>query len=189
MNPVPRKNKTKYIILGLLNNETQTGYKIRQAVEYGIHNFWPDISYGQIYPTLKQLESAQLVTKQTKIEANKPLRNEYTITDQGRDKLRIWLNQPADHEIYKLDVLLKLYFSAQQPLNATLDLLQDFKRRSEETLHQLKEYETQLRRILHESPDHFYILLTLLYGQTMMIAQLTWVDQATIYLKDHLQAK
>ncbi|MFX0061701.1 MAG: PadR family transcriptional regulator [Candidatus Hermodarchaeota archaeon] len=179
-----RENKTKYIILGLLSHEPLTGYDIRQIAERAISNFWTEISYGQIYPTLKKLEKEGLVSKSIEVKENSPLRKVYSITSEGHKELRTWLETPADREVFKLDILLKLYFGAQTSIENSMKNIEMFRERNEKQLEEYKGFENNLRETLDESEDHFYILMTVLLGQHITKAQLQWVEEVLPMLQE-----
>ena len=90
---MPRENKTKYAVLGLLTYAPLSGYDIRRIYDQSLGNFWSE-SYGAIYPILKRLEEEGLATREVQHQAGKPDRNVYTITELGRDELHRWLAQP-----------------------------------------------------------------------------------------------
>jgi PadR family transcriptional regulator AphA len=169
-----RENKTKYIILGLLSHEALTGYDLRQIAERSIGNFWTDLSFGQIYPTLRALEKKGLVSKTIEIDEGRPLRKVYSITEDGREELRKWLLEPVDMEIFKLDILLKLYFGANVEIERSIKKIEEFIHRNETTLEQYATFEKSLRGIVNQGKDHKFFLLTLEYGQYITKAQLQW---------------
>ena len=79
---MPRENKTKYAVLGLLAYAPLSGYDIRRIYAQSLGNFWSE-SYGHIYPILKRLEDEGLATREVQRQTGKPDRNVYTITDAG----------------------------------------------------------------------------------------------------------
>ncbi len=91
---MPRENKTKYAVLGLLIYAPLSGYDIRRIYADSLGNFWSE-SYGAIYPILKRLEDEGLATREVERQTGKPDRNVYTITDLGREEMHRWLAQPA----------------------------------------------------------------------------------------------
>lgn len=173
-----RENKTKYIILGLLSHEPLTGYDLRQTAERSIGNFWSDLSFGQIYPTLRTLEKKGLVSKTIEMEEGLRLRKVYSITPEGIRELKDWLMEPADTEIFKLDILLKLYFGARVGIEHSIRNVESFKQRNEATMKQYDAFEKSLQNILERSEDHAFFLLTLQYGQYITRAQIQWADKA-----------
>ena len=178
MDKLVRENKAKYIILGLLSHEPLTGYDLRQTAERSIGNFWTDLSYGQIYPTLKTLEKQGFVSKTVEVEKGQRLRKVYSITPKGISELREWLMEPADTEIFKLDILLKLYFGARVGIEHSIKNVEEFKKRNENAMEQYDAFERSLQNILHKSEDHAFFLLTLQYGQYITRAQLQWANKA-----------
>lgn len=178
-----KANKTRYIILGLLTHEPMTGYDIRQVAERSIGRFWSDLSYGQIYPTLKALEKEGLVSKSTDVKEGQRLRKIYSITPDGLENLQNWLTEPADLEIYKFDILLKLYFGGRVDVEHSIKKIERFKQRYEEELTQCDAFEMALKSILHENKDHSFYLLTVQFGQHIIRAQLDWAEQALATLK------
>lgn len=183
MTEVAKENKAKCIILGLLSHESLTGYDLRQIAERSIGNFWTDLSFGQIYPTLRTLEKKGLVSKSVEVDEGRPLRKVYSITQQGREELQKWLLKPADTEIFKLDILLKLYFGASVGVEHSIKKIEEFIGRNEATLERYAVFEKSLRGMMHQSRDHEFFLLTLEYGQYIMKAQLQWAKHALATLQ------
>jgi DNA-binding PadR family transcriptional regulator len=52
---VKQPNQTELAILGGLSIEPMTGYALRENIRNVLGHFWSE-SYGQIYPTLTELE-------------------------------------------------------------------------------------------------------------------------------------
>ena len=78
-------------------------------------HFWSE-GYGQIYPTLKQLASAGVVTSRVEPGRGKPDRHVYTLTPTGRDELRRWLARPAESmQAGRSELLLKIFFGRHAP--------------------------------------------------------------------------
>ena len=59
---MPKENTARYILLGLLSHQPLSGYDIKKRVDLSIQPFWP-VGFGQIYPTLAQLEREGLVPR------------------------------------------------------------------------------------------------------------------------------
>lgn len=55
-------NKTRFAILGILNNMPGSGYDIKKNCDTGIAYFWNE-NFGHIYPVLKQMERDGVITK------------------------------------------------------------------------------------------------------------------------------
>jgi PadR family transcriptional regulator AphA len=104
---------TPYALLGLLTlcPEGATGYDLRRLAERSIGNFWSE-SYGQIYPALKQLRKAGLVTAREEA-AGKRDRTVYALTAAGRRQLAEWLRTSVRIQPPRNEMLLKLFFGPE----------------------------------------------------------------------------
>src|ERR1700722_14027305 len=98
-------------LLGLLTMKPMSGYDIKALIPQSIGNFWSE-SYGQIYPSLKRLAETGLVEKKTQRQKGKPDRHVYSLTEDGRARLRDWLKLPVVAEVPRHELLLKLFFGA-----------------------------------------------------------------------------
>ena len=56
---MPKENRSKYAILGMLDFMPMSGYDIRKFAAMSIAHFWKE-DYGHIYPTLKVLHEEGL---------------------------------------------------------------------------------------------------------------------------------
>ena len=130
---MPKENTTRYVILGLLSHEPLSGYDIKKQVDIIVSHFW-NVGFGQIYPTLKELEREELVSKTTAAQGKGPQRYVYAATEAGREALASWLKQPAQKEYTKYEILLKLYFSGGLPVIHSVQAIDDFKVRQQQNL-------------------------------------------------------
>lgn len=129
--------KGREIILGILQNGPHTGYEINDILQTRLNHFF-DATFGMIYPTLKKLEQEKLVTKQQVAQTDKPNKNIYTITPTGKVVLSKALLAPTADEIFKSDVLMRLYFSQNLPASQVAEFLQEEIIRKETKLAELK---------------------------------------------------
>ena len=98
------------VILGMLMNESKTGYEIKQLLEDVFSNFYSS-SYGTIYPTLARMEKEGLITKENVQQEGKPNKNLLNITDKGRDSFNAYLLAPLEADsIKKSYFMMRLYF-------------------------------------------------------------------------------
>jgi PadR family transcriptional regulator AphA len=102
-------SNTAHVILGFLAVRPRTGYEIKQAVDNSTRFFWA-ASYGQIYPELRRLSDAGLVTSE-RDDAGGRKRTRYRITTAGRRELRRWLGEPAAQTELRDEKLLKIFFT------------------------------------------------------------------------------
>jgi DNA-binding PadR family transcriptional regulator len=161
MSDSPRSD-TAYVILGLLDARPRTGYEIKSTVDNTTRFFWA-ASYGQIYPELRRLEAAGLVTSE-RDDAGGRKRKRHRITPAGRRELRRWLAEPAQTYELRDEGLLKLFFADSVGGEAAsraagAEILERMAERHQETLDHLREIEP--KALASGDP---YVLGVLRYG-------------------------
>jgi DNA-binding PadR family transcriptional regulator len=181
-----KENKTVFAILGLLQHEPLSGYDIKKRLEI-IHYFW-DAGFGQIYPTLKELENLGLIYKQTGDRHGRRERKVYAITTAGRKELAKWLKVPAAKENVRYEILLKLFFGSLNPPEVNLNNISEFRFRNQSNLNTLEQFEGELTDLIGQSPDHLYYWLTVRFGQYVYKAYLQWADEAIALLQNMKKA-
>ncbi len=141
MSPTPpASTPTGRVILGMLSLGKSTGYDIKQFVDKSTRHFWA-ASYGQIYPELKRLEEAGLITGREEPTGGRP-RTVYELTAEGRRALEHWLYS-TEVPLYELrdEGMLKLFFSDALPEHR-IENIRQMRERHELKLAQLKAIET-----------------------------------------------
>ncbi len=102
------KTTTVESLLGVLSLGPKSGYEMRQMMERSTANFWSE-SFGQIYPALKSMVRDGLVTVEDKgVEAR--AKKVYRLTALGERRLRLWLGVEAKPQVFRNELLLKVYF-------------------------------------------------------------------------------
>lgn len=113
-----------HVILGLLQQQEQTGYDLKtQCFDQCIAHLW-QADQAQIYRTLDKLEAQGWITCTVEIQHDRPNRKVYRITSTGEAELMQWLQTHQPLPILREPLLVQLYFAAQQPNQAIVDLLQ-----------------------------------------------------------------
>jgi PadR family transcriptional regulator AphA len=106
---MPRENKTRYALLGMLSYKPMSGYDMKKMSDHSIGHFWNE-NFGNIYPVLKKLEAEGLVTMIREDSNGGPSRNTYTITTDGRKILTEWLTAAPDVSPLREELLLQVFF-------------------------------------------------------------------------------
>jgi len=167
-------NHTTYAILGILTTDCRTGYDIKQMIDQSLQHFWK-ISYGQIYPTLKNIVKEDLATVQKVTQEGKPSRNEYTLTEKGKEVLKEWLTHPIEQiPAERNEILLKLFFGRHQSNKNIKSYLSDYQERLEEQIESYKQIEEVIRIHGHKTGDIKYWMFTLDYGKRTTEAAIEW---------------
>ncbi|UTW41661.1 helix-turn-helix transcriptional regulator [bacterium SCSIO 12844] len=108
---MPIKNKTVYAILGVLRNETLSGYEIHKRILTSMKVYWNE-GYNSTYPCLKKMTDEGLVTL-VEGHSNKSNTKYYQLTKSGIKHHRQWLNTLESSELTRNENLLKIFFSSQ----------------------------------------------------------------------------
>ena len=167
---------TPNALLGLLSLGPMSGYDIRQLIPRSIGYFWSE-SYGQIYPGLKRLAAAGLVEKETKRQKGKPDRYVYSLTAEGRARLKDWLKLPAADVVPRSELLLKLFFGAHVSPSVNREHVTVFLETQEKALKTYAAVGKALRREEANDPQLPYWLMTLSFGRHRSAALVTWCKE------------
>ena len=128
--------KGRDVILGILQKKPRTGYEINDILQNQISYFY-DGTYGMIYPTLKKLEKEGKVEKKAIIQSDKPNKNVFSITDEGKDELNKYLNSNNASEVFKSDFLMKLFFGENFNRQQVIKLINNEIENKEEQIRKL----------------------------------------------------
>ncbi len=144
---------TAYVILGFVRNEPRSGYEIKAVVDNSTRFFWA-ASYGQIYPELKRLSEAGLVTGSDSPTGGRK-RTVYEITADGEEELRAWLRQEPETFEMRDEGLLKLFFADALPREEALAILRSMRAKRLAVNKQLQE----LKQMKGELDDPFPMIV------------------------------
>jgi DNA-binding PadR family transcriptional regulator len=181
--PNQRPNHSLFAMLGLLSLGPQTGYELRKLSEESIRHFWRE-SYGQIYPSLKELERRGWATRRVEEGQGRPDRQVYALTEAGEEALRAWAAVPARPEVPRNELLLKTFFGRRAPAGVLLGQIEEHRLRLMQELQGYEATEAQIRAGHAGHPDLPYWLMTLSYGKRYTQAEIAWCDEAAGQLKE-----
>ncbi|MBN1796978.1 MAG: PadR family transcriptional regulator [Spirochaetales bacterium] len=171
-------NTTQYALLGMLSYMPMSGYDLKKFIDQSISFFWSE-NYGHIYPVLKKLEQEKFVTKRVEHNQGKPSKNIYSITQEGLSVLTDWLAAPVQKEIYRLEILLKLFFGYLTETGTMIEKVAVHKKTAEKTLRELLDIENHINTQHHDLPKNKppYQLLCLNYGKHFYNMVIKWCDE------------
>ncbi len=176
--------KTKYILLGLIAHSPQTGYSIKKKIEFELSHFWQE-SYGQIYPTLKQLIEEGLAEIADAADmVNGRGQKLYKITEAGREELKKWLSEAPDVEKLRYEILLKISFGDSTEPEVILKHLEDFMIRNDKYINEMNLFLQYFSNPNMHDVDHTYKELTVLCGKYVYTAMNEWAIEAKKILLD-----
>ncbi|MGH2903085.1 MAG: PadR family transcriptional regulator [Solirubrobacteraceae bacterium] len=101
---------TARVLLGMIAEGHGTGYAIKAEIERSTRFYW-GASIGGIYPELRRLQQAGLVSRSDD-PRGESRRHAYLLTPDGREALRAWLVHPEEDVVeMRNEGLLKLRFA------------------------------------------------------------------------------
>jgi DNA-binding PadR family transcriptional regulator len=170
----------KHALLGFLNYGPHTGYELKKVFDLSVAHFW-NAELSQIYPTLKALESEGLVEMNVEVQADRPNRKVYSITDDGRRDLIEWLATPAESEQVREPLLVKLFFGSNLGRRQLVAVLQKRADDLRETLAKSRhgcEAVAGLARVIGLEREGLFWELTMDAELKHTIAALDWTEEA-----------
>lgn len=129
--------KGKDVILGLLMKQSMSGYDIKQVFE-SVFSYFFDASYGTIYPTLNQMGKEGLIVKETILQAGKPNKNIYSITEKGKEWFYGYLDRSIEQDVYRSDFLMRMYFGYYADEGKITEWIETAMERTKRTIDQLE---------------------------------------------------
>ncbi|TYS65777.1 hypothetical protein FZC76_18020 [Sutcliffiella horikoshii] len=180
----------KQIILGILSWKASTGYEIKNEVEYsGRQLGWGKMSYGSIYPTLKELQQEGLITVQESNTTNR-ITKVYDITSKGWLELESWIEEPSAYPITKDDLLIKMSFwdhvRSSDDDTILISKLEERKNETQNLLNHFLQWENNevstIGRVAFFSMD---------YVKSKLETELKWIEKTLTSIKigENLKAK
>ena len=173
-----RSSQTETAVLGGLSVEPMTGYALREAIREVLGHFWSE-SFGQIYPTLAELERQGHVRR---LDSARTGASTFAITPAGMTRLKELLAEPIQHVPPRNGLLLRLFFGRHLGPAACRSLVLQARAEAESRLSQ---YDAICQDVMKEDDpigDRPYWLLTISAGQHTARAAMAWADEALAVL-------
>lgn len=105
---------TGRVLLGMIAEGHRTGYAIKAEIERSTRLYW-GASIGGIYPELRRLEGAGLVSSRDDFRGS-ARRHAYELTQAGLEVLREWLTDAGEPVLeMRHEALLRLRFAGVLP--------------------------------------------------------------------------
>ena len=145
----------KDIILGLLLEESRSGYELNHVFESVFSHFYKT-SYGMIYPTLKKLLKDDLVKKEVVVQDGKPNKNIFSITDKGKKQFEQYLHSEIQLESRESEFMVRMYFGAYVQEDTLLDWLKQELEMKKKAVEQLKEDYTDWHPVMEYPQEIIY---------------------------------
>ena len=135
----------KYVILGLLNQQSRSGYDLSAELSGALKEFW-SANHSQIYPELKRLTEEGLVEYRIEISGSVLERKVYSLTPAGKADFLEWLQREEDMIPTPKDIFrLRMFFSNEMEPERRLQL----------TRHELDQHVARLAQLKEMMSDRF----------------------------------
>ena len=160
----------RQLALGLLTQQPMSGYDIKRFLK-GLSWLIDVPSLGSLYSSLHALLRDGLVTMEAVARQDRPPRKIYTITEAGKEALKVWLLQPVDSNASLKKFVLRLALVGQL---SQVGLLAHLEQRRARVAAQRIALEQAI-----EAKDENTDLgerLMLDYGLSLATAELAWLD-------------
>jgi len=164
------KVSLRYFILGLLAQQSMSGYDIRRFLK-SLSWLIGSPSSGSLYPILRALPEEGLATVEIIPGLDKPPKKIYTITEAGKQKLQAWADQPAVSNIPLKAFVMRLLLADNFPPARLMAHLQQ--RRAQVAAHH--DALQQAVDMVQEEDDSGQFL-AMDYGLALATAELSWLD-------------
>lgn len=167
--------KTRYVLLGLLQEEELSGYEMKKIIDIRMSFFWQE-SFGQIYPELSKMIVEELIdfssTKTTGKIKREKIR--YKITLKGEKELKEWMEAENEKDTSRSEFLLKMFLSTDKNVEEMRKHIIQFKEQSEQKLQLFNLFDLQLNQVIEMHNNHKQILWVLNLGIRQAKLYIDW---------------
>ncbi|HTX72320.1 MAG TPA: PadR family transcriptional regulator [Rectinemataceae bacterium] len=178
---MPKDNRSKYAVLGMVEQKPMSGYDIRKFAAQSVAHFWKE-DYSHIYPTLKLLLDEGLVDKREELAEAGPARNVYSINPEGRKALAAWLQEEPNPPNLRIEILLKVFLGAAAKPGSLEPMLERQIQACVESIAQLGAVESHLLEEIERGGKRGrharFQLMTLRYGKSYYEGFAAWCRAA-----------
>ena len=105
----PSLTATSYAVLGLLAIKPWSSYELTQQMDRSLGRIWPR-AVSKLYEEPKKLVARGLARSSAEHNGRRT-RTIYAITDQGRQALAAWLQEPGAGPVLEFEQLVKVFFA------------------------------------------------------------------------------
>jgi PadR family transcriptional regulator, regulatory protein AphA len=164
-----------FLMLGMVRLGTRSGYAIKQAADVSTRFFWPT-SLAQVYPELKRLLDAGLLTRRDDSQGSRE-RNAYELTEEGQRALLTWLRSSREAPTqFRDEGILRLFFADALPDGDQLALIQRLRQRAHDAGTHMREDILPVAQALEQNGIRYPALVARLGADTYAYIE-QWLAQ------------
>jgi PadR family transcriptional regulator AphA len=180
-----------YVILAGLVRGPRSGYDLTRWMERETSHFFA-VGHSSVYPALSRMEREGLVQHEVVPSEKGPERKVYTVSEDGREALFAWADEPPIEKHVRDDQLVKALCYPYMPEERALARLEEEKARHEERLAQYEGYERELEVLFRDGglsrEAYLGTRLTLARGLGVEKSYVEWREAAAGMLSRQGQA-
>lgn len=170
---------TSYLILGHLALRDWSTYELAQQLKRSTRHYWPRAE-SKIYEEPKKLVAHGLATATREHTGRRP-RTVYAITDQGRDALRRWLDEPPEPPLLEFEGIVKVLFAERGTKHQLQATLRSIREQAERTQAEHAALAQDLAETGGPFPDRLHLnalVFQFMWDQTETILRwASWAEQ------------
>jgi DNA-binding PadR family transcriptional regulator len=176
---VQKLTTTSYLILGHLALRDWSTYELAQQLKRSTRHYWPRAE-SKIYEEPKKLVAHGLATATREHTGRRP-RTVYAITENGREALRRWLQEPPQPPLVEFDGIVKVLFAEHGSKQQLLATLRSIREQAERTRDEHAALAQDLAQTGGPFPDRLHLnalVFKFMWDQTETITRwATWAEQ------------
>ena len=123
----------RYVLLGLLTEQPQTGYEVQKALDASVSYYW-QATFQQTYGELRRLEREGLIEGRQVPRGEQALKTIYSVTPKGEAALDRWLDHPSRVAPVRYEFLVRMFQAQRMPRERALARVREHRRSHEERL-------------------------------------------------------
>jgi DNA-binding PadR family transcriptional regulator len=155
MSQGPKLTTTSYVILGHLALRDWSTYELAQQLKRSTRHYWPRAE-SKIYEEPKKLVAHGLARATREYIGRRP-RMIYSITAEGREALKRWLDEPGQAPVVEFEGAIKVLFAEQGTKPQLLATLRSVREQAEHTRAEHASLAGELARTGGPFPDRLHV--------------------------------
>ena len=154
------RNPLSVVVLGMLSEQSLHPYAMRRRIEERAYDRLPGVKMSSLYDVVRRLAGAGLIrADEPHRSGNRPEATPFTLTPDGRDELRAWIDRTLADDTDPDGLPAALSFMYSLGRDRAIDTLRAREQRMTESLEAV---EAELRQAAHDNPifvsEHQYQL-------------------------------
>jgi PadR family transcriptional regulator, regulatory protein AphA len=179
MSQLPKLTTTSFVTLGHLALRSWSTYELAQQLKRSTGHYWPRAE-SKIYEEPKKLVAHGLATATREYTGRRP-RTVYAITEDGREALRRWLDEPGRLPLVEFEGIVKVLFAEQGTKDQLLATLRSIREQAERTRDEHVTLAADLTHTGGPFPDRLHVnelVFKFMWEQTdTVIRWATWAEE------------